>query len=96
MDLFFEIYIYYIYNVSSILAKSPKIGIGSASKHLTTRILKPRLFITDGCNESLTGVCLYFIKCSKSKAISTSNMHTVCGPVFNILFWEEVNCTLGI
>ena len=59
------------------LAKSPKVGMGSASKHFAPRVLKPRLFVTDGSHESLSGFCLYFIKSSKSKAITASNIHTV-------------------
>jgi len=61
---------------SSTLPKSPKVGMGSESKHFAPRVLKPRLFVTDGSHESLSGFCLYFIKSSKSKAITTSNIHT--------------------
>ena len=53
-----------------------RIGPGGAQK-TTVKTSKPRVFVTDGKDEEITGVCVFFIRVNPSKAITFANIFQV-------------------
>eukprot|EP00794_Sanderia_malayensis_P018805 gene18805-20701_t len=51
-------------------------SLGGNQNRATSKVIKSKLFITDGHRENLSGICLYFIKSSKSKAITVNNLQS--------------------
>lgn len=41
------------------------------------RSKKPKIFVTEGKDVALTGVCIMFLRASTSKAITVDNVHKV-------------------
>lgn len=50
----------------------PETGMNS---HLTKK--KPKVFVTEGKEVALTGVCIFFIRDNLFKLITTENIHQV-------------------
>lgn len=52
-----------------------------ASSHLVSQQpahrKKTKVFVTDGKDEALTGVCVFFTRTNTSKAITSENIHKV-------------------
>ncbi|KAM4875452.1 dynein axonemal heavy chain 5 [Thomomys bottae] len=54
-------------------------GVGPVSG----KTRKPKVFVTEGKDAALTGVCVFFIRCDPSKAITSENIHREVS--FNVL-----------
>ncbi|XP_061445342.1 dynein axonemal heavy chain 5 isoform X6 [Rhineura floridana] len=49
-------------------------GSAGASPH-SAKSKRPKLFVTEGNDVALTGICVFFIRTNPSKAITTENIH---------------------
>lgn len=49
------------------------------------KVKKPKVFVTEGKDVALTGVCVFFIRSDPSKAITAENIHRVRGQPFTCL-----------
>lgn len=49
------------------------------------KVKKPKVFVTEGKDVALTGVCVFFIRSDPSKAITAENIHRVRGQSFTCL-----------
>uniref|UniRef100_A0A4W3HHM2 Dynein, axonemal, heavy chain 5 n=1 Tax=Callorhinchus milii TaxID=7868 RepID=A0A4W3HHM2_CALMI len=62
--------------------------LGAGTNPNTGRTKKPKIFVTEGKDVPLTGVCVFFLRASTSKAITVENVHKDIN--FNILDTSDV------
>lgn len=54
-----------------------RLGPGGAQK-VPIKPSKPKLFLTDGTEDPLHGICVFFIRCNMNKTITIANIYNVC------------------
>ena len=58
------------------LVEQFRIGPGGAQK-TTIKTSRAKVFVTDGKDEEVTGICVFFIKVNPSRAINSANIFQV-------------------
>lgn len=56
-----------------------QLGSPGGVNPLSEKIKKPKVFVTEGKDVALTGVCVFFIRTDPSRAITPENIHRVRG-----------------
>ncbi|XP_078247829.1 dynein axonemal heavy chain 5 isoform X3 [Pogona vitticeps] len=64
-------------------ASETGLGSSAGTNPLSAKSKKPKLFVTDGKDVALTGICVFFIRTNPSKAITTENINREV--VFNMM-----------
>ena len=64
-----------------------QVGSPGGVNSVSGKMKKPKVFVTEGKDVALTGVCVFFIRTNPDKAITPENIHRVRGssnPLFRI------------
>ncbi|ERE85885.1 dynein heavy chain 5, axonemal [Cricetulus griseus] len=56
-------------------AEAGPFGFSEGANPVSGKMKKPKVFVTEGKDVALTGVCVFFIKSDPSKAITAENIH---------------------
>ncbi|KAG8442619.1 hypothetical protein GDO86_011415 [Hymenochirus boettgeri] len=64
-------------------------SFGAVTSTIVARNKKPKVFLTEGKDVALTGVCVFFIRSSSTKPVTTENVHREVN--FNLLDTSENN-----
>ena len=59
-----------------ISVEQVRLGPGGAQK-VPIKPMKPKLFLTDGTEDPIHGICVFFIRCNVNKAITNVNINNV-------------------
>ncbi|XP_048224317.1 dynein axonemal heavy chain 5 [Perognathus longimembris pacificus] len=65
------------------VAETGQVGVPAGIGLVSGKIRKPKVFVTEGKDAALTGMCVFFIRCDTSKAITAENIHQEVS--FNVL-----------
>ncbi|KAF0871450.1 DYH5 protein, partial [Crocuta crocuta] len=57
------------------VAESGQLGSPGGVNPLSEKIKKPKVFVTEGKDVALTGVCVFFIRTDTSRAVTPENIH---------------------
>ena len=56
-----------------------QLGSPGGVNSVSAKVKKPKVFVTEGKDVALTGVCVFFIRTNPARAITPENIHRVRG-----------------
>ncbi|EPY86356.1 dynein heavy chain 5, axonemal [Camelus ferus] len=65
------------------VAETGQLGSPGGANPISGKVKKPKVFVTEGKDVALTGVCVFFIRTNPSRAITPENIHQEVS--FNVL-----------